>query len=633
MAAIALMLIVAVPLLLGFALNYEETEKTAWQSTQTMNLTETLLNSSTPYYTSYNGPNNNSAILVKEANDELQQAGIKAPAYNSVSTNPSTIPYKDYPSSINRTLTETRTSFNFNNGNYYWGTVPDTTNATAFADHDIYKFSALNCTFILYPVNGEPETINLGMSDSLNIRILRITDTTYTFMTFDGNAPATIKENLAGIRLNSPNYAFNGGATADAVDLNIIGSTASKRFSLLDYEYVKFTHTDGSIETFIRTSLDDVITLVLDVTSAAILANDTLTTYNDLSKIEYYSNYYDVANDGNITFSTIRVWPSGLAPGPRWADPAAGWKTFKPTYDPEEEGATITSWWMNGYTNNSIRLMVEIPAGSQTELTPTGGMPAVIRNTGGTVYVNNTMLGNYTYLMVTISNGSTQVSGISNWPSMGTMPVLYNTLTINNSDADFSAIEISDDLNVSYRVDMAEIISGYYPVTKDYTFNPNQKFPNTSYNIRFNSVAVYGDSITLAGTQYTVTDGRITVNDQIVPLLHSEIRSIYNDQTLEYDNTINGIALSSTAAPAAISFGGEWSVIAYFYGMEKLTEPAMEWRAGGFGFSEQGTLIVALLVDAAVFVGLGFYGRRSGVKVGWLLALCGCAGFVILCMM
>ena len=59
----------------------------------------------------------------------------------------------------------------------------------------------------------------------------------------------------------------------------------------------------------------------------------------------------------------------------------------------------------------------------------------------------------------------------------------------------------------------------------------------------------------------------------------------------------------------------------------------MEWRAGGFGFSEQGTLIVALLVDAAVFVGLGFYGRRSGVKVGWLLALCGCAGFVILCMM
>ena len=216
---------------------------------------------------------------------------------------------------------------------------------------------------------------------------------------------------------------------------------------------------------------------------------------------------------------------------------------------------------------------------------------------------------------------------------MGTMPVLYNTLTINNSDADFSAIEISDDLNVSYRVDMAEIISGYYPVTKDYTFNPNQKFPNTSYNIRFNSVAVYGDSITLAGTQYTVTDGRITVNDQIVPLLHSEIRSIYNDQTLEYENTINGIALSSTAAPAAISFGGEWSLIAYFYGMEKLTEPAMEWRAGGFGFSEQGTLIVALLVDAAVFVGLGFYGRRSGVKVGWLLALCGCAGFVILCMM
>ena len=66
MAAIALLLIVAVPLLLGFALNFEQTEKTAWQSTQTVNVSNSLLNSSSPYFSGYNGPNNNQELVQVE---------------------------------------------------------------------------------------------------------------------------------------------------------------------------------------------------------------------------------------------------------------------------------------------------------------------------------------------------------------------------------------------------------------------------------------------------------------------------------------------------------------------------------------------------------------------------------------
>lgn len=620
MAAIALMLIVAVPLLLGFALNYEQTEKTAWQSTQTVNLTETLLNSSTPYYSAYNGPNNNQDLLLMELrSDDTTYTYLNPPGYNSVSENPSTIPYMNSAASGLLQLSPAQGQFRITGGTAYLGTIPDTSNAVLMDAHDIYNITlGMDPTFTLYSPGEDPETVATAGTSY----IYTMGPGIYALEIY-ADGTTTVYENLTGIKVQV-NYAGWDILYKDAASINdLIGRKVSWN-NPTGYAYLQVTHSNGEMEAYARHDIDQTLNISIDVNSVFVTSGQQLTVFNDVVSAKYYSNAH--GSGGSISYTVLVQ--SSLSR--LWADPAAGWKIPIGYIAGSED---VNAWWANGYSNNSVRMMIELPAGSQTKLTPGEGNAITLNNNAGAITVNGQLLGNYTYLMVQFNQNSTTVSGISNWPSMGVMPIAYNSKTIEQPANDFAAIKIEDDMKVSYRVDAAEIASGYYPVTKDYTFNPNQKFPNTSYNIRFNSVAVYGDSITLAGTQYTVTDGRITVNDQIVPLLHSEIRSIYNDQTLEYENTINGIALSSTAAPAAISFGGEWSLIAYFYGMEKLTEPAMEWRAGGFGFSEQGTLIVALLVDAAVFVGLGFYGRRSGVKVGWLLALCGCAGFVILCMM
>ena len=620
MAAIALLLIVSVPLLLGFALNFEQTEKTAWQSTQTVNLSETLLNSATPYYSAYNGPNNNQDLLLMELrSDDTTYTYLNPPGYNSVSENPSTIPYMNSTASGLLQLSPAQGQFRITGGTAYLGTIPDTSNAVLMDAHDIYYITlGMDPTFTLYSPGEDPETVAIaGIS-----YIYTMGPGIYALEIY-ANDTTTVYENLTGIKVQV-NYAGWDILYKDAASINdLIGRKVSWN-NPTGYAYLQVTHSNGEMEAYARHDIEQTLNISIDVNSVFITSGQQLTVFNDVVSAKYYSNAH--GSGGSISYTVLVQ--SSLSR--LWADPAAGWKIPIGYIAGSED---VNAWWANGYSNNYVRMMLNIPAESQTTLTAGNGNPVLIRNTAGTITVNGEILGDYTNLMVQFSPSAVTVSGIVAWPSMGAMPTAYNTKTVEQSAADFAVIQIEDDMKVSYRVDAAEIASGYYPVTKNYNFNPNEKFPNTSYNIRFNSVAVYGDSITLAGTQYTVTDGRITVNDQIVPLLHSEIRSIYNDETAQYDNTINGVPLASTATPAAIYFGGEWSLIAYYYGMEKVTETANEWKAGGFGLTEQGTIVVALLVDLAAFLVFGFYGRRTGTKVGWLLALCGGAGFVLLCML
>lgn len=61
-AAIALTLVVACPIALGYVLSINEEETTAWETTEQYNISDYLLNSSTPYYQIYTGPNNNEVV-------------------------------------------------------------------------------------------------------------------------------------------------------------------------------------------------------------------------------------------------------------------------------------------------------------------------------------------------------------------------------------------------------------------------------------------------------------------------------------------------------------------------------------------------------------------------------------------
>lgn len=63
MAAIALTMVVAVPIGLGYILATEEEETVSWQTTGQSNISDLLLNHSTPYSGTFSGPANNSLLI------------------------------------------------------------------------------------------------------------------------------------------------------------------------------------------------------------------------------------------------------------------------------------------------------------------------------------------------------------------------------------------------------------------------------------------------------------------------------------------------------------------------------------------------------------------------------------------
>lgn len=81
LCAIAITLIIAVPICLGFALSMEESERDVWNVSQSVNVSDLLLNSTTDYYGTFTGSTNNTSI------------GGTYPQYVDISSTASAYPY------------------------------------------------------------------------------------------------------------------------------------------------------------------------------------------------------------------------------------------------------------------------------------------------------------------------------------------------------------------------------------------------------------------------------------------------------------------------------------------------------------------------------------------------------------
>lgn len=90
LAAIALTLIVACPLIVGYAMASTTEEKEVWQSGEIMSLNGAILNSTEPIYSQYDGSMNNAEFyLVDKTSSALS---LTAPKYVSVSSTHSSLP-------------------------------------------------------------------------------------------------------------------------------------------------------------------------------------------------------------------------------------------------------------------------------------------------------------------------------------------------------------------------------------------------------------------------------------------------------------------------------------------------------------------------------------------------------------
>lgn len=110
----ALVLIVAVPTMLGYALSFEYETTTGWSSSDTYNVTDTMINAVTPYYIDSYAPANNSRIPFTYSINGYQHMANGTPAYNKVGATPTSLPI--FESTYHNTMTPVISSFTEESG-------------------------------------------------------------------------------------------------------------------------------------------------------------------------------------------------------------------------------------------------------------------------------------------------------------------------------------------------------------------------------------------------------------------------------------------------------------------------------------------------------------------------------------
>ena len=521
-AAIAITLIVAVPILMGYALSFEEETYESYESTQTDNVTDLINNYNEPIYSKYTGSSNNQALWasVRWNGTSVYQPSLVSPKYLSVGDKPTPLPI----------------------------------------------------------MAAESKTITVTYNEGF----FNIPDTQFTW-----NADGNISFQL----------------TKDDGTTNLV-------HPLSGADVVRY----GSVFMFGNAEYDNVKTV--DAKSLALSTN-------------------------SITINTI-------TDGTQYGDPAYGWSPV-----PYVSGwmAVEDVYWMNGYTNKSIRMMASFSNNEGVSLTPVSSNGTVqtpeyyISYTAADGLVIETdddswKLGDYTKAVIDIGTDSIRISGAFAWPTLGSDPQTYNSITL-PYDApidNITKILIDGTSTVDLRVDSAQVLTGYFPAIRNSNFSVGGYYPEQTVIVSFSAVAAYGDEFGWGGQIWQVENGALVSTDPEINGLRVKdlvLMEEYVDADNPYYNFyINNKLISNFQQGSLIWFGGDWSLVVKVSQMENVESTRLVWQSGEWAWDGVGTdfALIGLLTCGAVFVGLGMYGRRSGAKVGVLMLITGCAAFIFLAM-
>lgn len=290
--------------------------------------------------------------------------------------------------------------------------------------------------------------------------------------------------------------------------------------------------------------------------------------------------------------------------------------------------------WKNNQVNESVTVLIDLPVSKTVNIMAGVTLVGITRDSTGMVKIANTshVLGNYDYIRFTYGANEFVLEGLSEWPAFGSNPEIFNRITIPRNGVTFQELVfISTAYNdIVYRVESAEIAAGSFPSTLDYTLDMGAQFPGKSYNLKLNSIGIYGDTLTFGGHAYAVNNGGITVDGVRIGLKGVVLSSVWNGTV--YENKIGGHVIGTTADPATLIFGGEWSTTLTADILKQTTGTRTEWQPGEFAFDKQDFAACGLIVAGVLMIGFGLYGRNSGVKVGLLMLVCGGAALAYLSM-
>ena len=611
LAAIALTLIIAVPICLGYGLASENVPYNEWQTESNVNLSNSILNATTPIFMDYNDVGNNSMVL------SGSPVRLIAPTYVETSSTYSSLPI-----------------YTTSTGSMTWA-------------------GYLQQTYTLTPGLGNTHILELNhptmpnayhLSNSGTIFLLPNTGGTLVLETTEGQTVYKTYNGVEYIALVASGSTDTYKVWINAVEQPGLYSAFYTDASSSQSWYV----TSNSMYNILQPTERTYSVNIAPIPGYPDPFNEvTIRMVSNGEELWITDNFTEIVRSGgnlivdgiiytNVTEATMaRAYYSGNtfpysypSPSGSYADPAYGWNVGT--------GAE----WLNGFVNNYVRFMIHLEDGDSCSLQPNYddggyGSTVTIVKSSGTATVNGEALGDYSYMMVELRPGSTTVTGLQGgWPAMGAQPIRYNAITIDNAvsgnilSVDLTSSEYTAGEFVEFRVDSAGILSGSFPSTYNYTLNMDQLYPSKSYSVKFNSIGIYGDTISVGSWSFAVSNGRISVDGATVPLKGTTVSSKYNGTT--YDVYLGGHKLGTSAAPASMTFGGEWSLTVTAQILKQVTGEKAEWSPGNFAFDKDEFVGVIVLIAALAFIGVGMYGARSGIKAGLLLMICGGAALIAL---
>ena len=561
-AGIALVLIVAAPILLGYALNLTETSETGWKGTGDITNVTPLLTNGRDY--------NYVAADIYTLNTNLQIYDPPTPIYP---------------------IYESRSS---SRSSVY--SIPDSGSFNDLSTFDTIDYYYISMVF-LETANYHSEYVRMALTDdnSLVASIAHIMSFSYDNNTKtisytyrnNSNVPTGgtyTDDNGSGIRVSFTNFSWTGQfysnsypKTADITDPYWVDVSKGFHFSGMPDAYGILLSNHDTKSVTITINLDS-------ITSSS------------------YSSY-------------IRIVGSQLNNPPLLTKTTTG---------------GVVSWVLTDLNGNNPQELYYDPSRSD--------------NTYQVKITLNKTEQDQTYKYY---NGKYEFRYVGSWPTLIGEANYFNSYlfeksyTTSSSVADNSIDSIqfrgypNGSINRSFtmRVDESLFSTFEYQVIENQVYNPAKFKDNPSTTI--NDPVRYGTSLSFGGIDYTVSEGKITLDGKQIPVKGLTLSSIKRDDG-DYDNKIGNTTISTTARPSTITFNGKWSASIVTDSMESYSYNRTEWTPGQFGWDGIDTnfLMVGLITTFGVFVLLGVYIRNVVKASIWpLILICGGAAALFFIML
>lgn len=640
------------PLSLGYLFATEQHTHREYETSNQYNLSDLIINSQTPYYGDYTGSTNNNALYQYRLNPTqgYRELQLETPNYVSVTENQSSLP-------VYQRVTHDKTADHQAGTETYNGNNNGQSFGPAISGYDTPTFSIPSYAYGVYTLHISSYIVFEG------ILHFQLNDNDgYGWYTYIPTSQFTDGDIIKIYRIGQNE---EGGWTYRLESSKLIGGyveTSNFRFIFPQaYSALGFGITYSWYNEYFN--LNDLgIMSIFNIGPAFVLSNrgyqytvlySNVSYYSQntnnmiINGVEYNKNEYRVILTSS--YSPIQYYTSEIVSN-QYGDPAEGWAM------PREDGVTVPTgraYWFNEQTNKSVDLYISFTSSDRINLMPTNTITddsnfdlsisysngKIYLNTGSIQDENSTLLGYYSFIVVSINPDNYTISGLKSWPSMYQPAEKYNTITLDRSaikNQDYHYIKLDASVYPHFRVDSTNVLAGTFPSTKNYTFNISEKFPDVGFQITFNSIAYYGEALTVYDgegnpTNIDLVNGRISLQGQTFPLRGSTwIWEPQEDNTfiLKINNYLvfdEGI----TQLPQ-IYFGGEWSIILTGYSLKPITVTTNDFAVGQFQFGPEGFAAAGVVTSSQGFCVLGLTGKMSISKVAILALVFGGAVAVYL---